>query len=468
MRRIAVVGAGQAGLQLALGLRPDKPEQPEEPERPDKPPEGPAEPYDVTLYAARRPEEVRAGHVLSTQVMFGPALALERAAGLNGWEARTPRMTAFRMAVPDAGATTPHAAAGTGTGTGTGSITVPLDAPAQSVDQRVKTAGWLELFEERGGRVVYGTVGPDDLPGIAAAHDLTVVATGHGPLAEVFARDERHSPYGRPQRTLAACYVRGTHDPGSPGSPAGVHGAPGAHGVHGIDGPPPGPHGRINPVEGTGEFYVLHGLTLDGPCEMLFWEAVPGGPFDVWGDRPGPDDFVERSLELLRTCLPGEYELCRGMEPTDGRAALTGAVTPVVRHPVARVAPDTYVLGMADAVVLNDPIGGQGANSAARCADRYLREITGHGEQPFDRTWMLRTFAAYWEHARHVTAFTNLLLGPPPEHVRRIMSAAARHPGVAHRYINGYADPAGFQDWFMEADRADAYLAALGMSPAAG
>ncbi|MFE5867755.1 styrene monooxygenase/indole monooxygenase family protein [Streptomyces roseifaciens] len=441
MRRIAVVGAGQAGLQLALGLRPEKP--------PEGPTEsygvtessGVTEAYEVTLYAARRPAEVRAGRILSTQAMFGPALALERAAGLNRWEARTPRMTAIRMAVTEG----PYAPAG--------GITVPLDAPAQSVDQRVKTAGWLELFEERGGRVVYGTIGPDDLPGIAAAHDLTVVATGHGPLAEIFARDGRHSPYDRPQRTLAACYVRGTHAPDGPG----------------------GPHGRINPVDGAGEFYVLHGLTLDGPCEMLLWEAVPGGPLDVWGDRPGPGGFVERSLELLRGRLPREYELCRGMEPTDGGAALTGAVTPVVRHPVARVAPDAYVLGMADAVVLNDPIGGQGANSAARCADRYLREITGHGERPFDRTWMLRTFAAHWEHARHVTAFNNLLLGPPPEHVQRIMSAAAHHPEVAHRYINGYADPAGFQDWFMDAERADAYLAAVGAAgtaraagPAAG
>ncbi len=29
-----------------------------------------------------------------------------------------------------------------------------LDAYGQSVDQRVKMAGWLELLEERGGKVV--------------------------------------------------------------------------------------------------------------------------------------------------------------------------------------------------------------------------------------------------------------------------------------------------------------------------
>ncbi|MGK5548329.1 styrene monooxygenase/indole monooxygenase family protein [Streptomyces sp. URMC 127] len=433
MRRIAVVGAGQAGLHLALGLRPQAPGSEPHSTR------GAPEPYDVTLYAARTPREVRSGRVLSTQVMYGPALALERAAGLALWEDRAPRITSLGFAVAD-----PSHSPG-------GGFTALLDEPAQSVDLRVKTAGWLELFEARGGRVEYGTVGPADLPGIAAAQDLTVVATGSGPLAEVFARDARHSPYDRPRRTLAACYVRGTRMPDGLG----------------------GPHVRVTPVavDGTaaGEFFVLHALTLDGPCEIVLWEAVPGGPLDVWADRPGPDEVVKRTLELLRDRLPGEYALCRGMEPTDAGAALTGALTPVVRRPVAEVAPGTYVLGLGDAVVLNDPVSGQGSNSAARAAAHYLRAITGHGGEPFDRTWMLRTFAAHWEHARHVTAFTNLLLGPAPEHVRRILSAAARHPEVAHRYVNGFADPAGLAEWFMDADRADAYLAAAGAAvPADG
>ncbi|MGW2598469.1 styrene monooxygenase/indole monooxygenase family protein [Streptomyces klenkii] len=435
MRRIAVVGAGQAGLHLALGLRPDStgaagPSGPGELQEPH-------EPYDVTVYTARTPDEVRAGRVLSTQVMYGPALALERAAGLHLWEAEAPRLTALGFSVADPQRSPAGGFAG------------PLDQPAQSVDLRVKTADWLELFEARGGRVEYGTVGPDDLPGIAAAHDLTVVASGHGPLAEVFARDARHSPFERPQRRLAVCYVRGTRMPDGLSEP----------------------HLRVTPVGGSeelaGEFFVLHALTLDGPCEIVLWEAVPGGPFDVWADRPGPGEVVERTLELLRGHLPGEYELCRGMEPTDAGASFTGALTPVVRRPVAEVAPGAHVLGLGDAVVLHDPIGGQGSNSAARGAAHYLRAITAHGGEPFDRTWMLRTFAAYWEHARHVSAFCNMLLGPPPEHVRRILSAAARHPAVAHRYANGFGDPAGFADWFMDADRADAYLAAVGAAGAA-
>ncbi|MFE0045056.1 styrene monooxygenase/indole monooxygenase family protein [Streptomyces albireticuli] len=389
--------------------------------------------YEVTVHAARTPEQLRTGPVLSTQIMFGPALALERAAGLDLWDAETPPLTSLRLAAADP------------PGTLSARMGATLDEPARSVDQRVKTARWLELVEERGGRVEYGVVEPDQLERIATAHDLTVVATGHGPLSEIFGRDTRHSPYDRPRRHLAALYAHGVaRDPEARGAQV-----------------------RTNPVADLGEFFAMEGTTVSGPCAMLLWTARPGGPFDCWQDRPGPDATAARTLELLRAHVPWEYELCAGLEPTDAGAALAGAVTPVVRHPVARVGADRHVLGMADAVVLNDPVSGQGANSAARCADTYLRAVLGHGDRPFDRTWMLRTFAAYWEHARHVTAFSNMLLEPLPGHAARILDAAAGHPEVAHRYFNGYADPASFQDWFMDADRADAYLTAVtGRAPA--
>ncbi|MFD0383896.1 hypothetical protein ACFQ2B_21020 [Streptomyces stramineus] len=143
MRRIAIVGAGQAGLQLALGLLEGKGG-----ER--------AVDYEVTVYGAP-PEEIRAGRIGSTQVMFEPALALERAAGLHLWEEETPWMSGLRLVVSDP------------PGVPAAALDAVMEQPAQSVDQRVKTARWLELLEERGGRAVYGSVAPADLERIAAA-----------------------------------------------------------------------------------------------------------------------------------------------------------------------------------------------------------------------------------------------------------------------------------------------------------
>lgn len=50
MRKILIVGAGQAGLQLALSLQ--------------------ARGYDVTVLSARTPDEMRGGWPTSTQVMW--------------------------------------------------------------------------------------------------------------------------------------------------------------------------------------------------------------------------------------------------------------------------------------------------------------------------------------------------------------------------------------------------------------
>ena len=54
MRKILIVGAGQAGLQLALGLQ--------------------SKGYEVTLMSNRTADEIRNGRVMSTQCMFDTAL----------------------------------------------------------------------------------------------------------------------------------------------------------------------------------------------------------------------------------------------------------------------------------------------------------------------------------------------------------------------------------------------------------
>src|SRR3954467_9204591 len=79
MRKILIIGAGQSGLQVALSLL--------------------GEGYDVTVMSARTPEEIRTGRVMSTQVMFGPNLRLERERGLDQWERRTPKLHGLNVSV---------------------------------------------------------------------------------------------------------------------------------------------------------------------------------------------------------------------------------------------------------------------------------------------------------------------------------------------------------------------------------
>jgi hypothetical protein len=413
MRKVLIVGAGQAGLQLALGLR-----------RHD---------YDVTVMSARTPEEIRAGRIMSTQCMFGPALRYERDYDLNLWERQTPEVDGLGLSIagPDGSRALDWVA--------------ELDEKAQSVDQRVKMAGWLELLEDHGGTVVYHGVTTSDLNALTKLYDLVIVAAGKGELVELFDRDPARSPFTSPQRALSVSYVHGL-------GPRPEH--PDMAAV------------RFNAVPGIGELFVIPAYTLSGPCDILFFEGIPGGPLDCWQDRPGAAEHLDRMLDLMRTYVPWEYGRCGSVELTDDRATLTGGYTPVVRRPVGELPSGGRVLGMADVVVANDPITGQGSNNASKCASAYLRSVLDRGDKPFDEAWMRRTFDDYWVSAQHVTTWTNAMLMPPPPHVMNILGTAGAVPDVAKRFVNGFADPSDYADWFLYPDKAEAYLATFA-APAA-
>ncbi|AXI79432.1 styrene monooxygenase/indole monooxygenase family protein [Peterkaempfera bronchialis] len=405
MRKILIVGAGQSGLQLALGLQ--------------------SHGYDVTVMTNRTADEIRGGRVMSTQCMFHTALQHERDLGLNLWEDQAPRIEGLGVSVagPDGG----RAVNWVG----------HLDGYAQSVDQRVKMAGWLETFAKRGGQVVVHGVTVSDLDYFSRTFDLVLVAAGKGELVSMFGRDASRSPYDAPQRALAVAYVHGL-------------GPRPEYDFEAV---------RCNLVPGVGELFVMPCLTTSGRCDILFWEGIPGGPLDVFAGVKDPGEHLRLTLELMKTFTPWEFERTRGgVELTDAGGVLAGRYAPVVRNPVAQLPSGGLVLGVADVVVANDPITGQGSNNAAKCAAAYLEAITAHGDKPFDADFMQGAFDLYWNHARHVTKWTNAMLAPPPEHVLQLIGAGGQVQSVADRFANGFDNPADFEQWFFEPEKAGAYL----------
>lgn len=404
MRKILIVGAGQSGLQLALCLQ--------------------AEGYDVTVMSARTPDEIRGGWPTSTQVMFYPALDREREYNLNLWESVTTPIEGAEVAV----AASP--------GVQAFSFYGPWDRPGGSVDQRVKMAAWLELFEERGGRAIYHSVMTSDLAGLAPMYDLTIIAAGKGEIVELFDRDASRSKYTSPGRHLSAIYLNGV---------AGT-----------VDFPVPRMRASISADEGT--VYYMPAYTHSGPCDIVLVEAIPGGAFDIFSDRPSPDENLRRTKALLNQYFPWEGELYANAEPTDARASLVGAFTTTVRHPYAEVAPGSYVLGIGDVVVVNDPISGQGSNNASHSAGIYLKSILERGDGPFDPQWMQQTFDTFWARAKDSILWTEILLDPLPEHGVQFLVAAAQFPQLAYEFARFFPFPDTLHDFLTDPAKTAAHI----------
>jgi 2-polyprenyl-6-methoxyphenol hydroxylase-like FAD-dependent oxidoreductase len=404
-RSITIVGAGQSGLQLGIGLLEAG--------------------YAVRMVSNRTPEEIAGGRVSSSQCMFGQALAHEAILDLDLWpDAPTVDGIAFAVAPPEA------------SGVKAIDWAHRLDRPAQSIDQRVKFPAFMEAFVQRGGELVFEDAGVEDLERYAQESELVLVAAGKGEIARLFERDAEGSTYDAPQRALALTYVHGMQ-------PREEHSAV-----------------AFNLIPGVGEYFTFPALTLSGPCDIMVFEGIPGGPMDSWQGLT-PEQHLAHSLEILKTYLPWEAERSSDVRLTDDLGVLQGRFAPTVRHPLATLPSGRTVLGMADVVVLNDPITGQGSNNASKCAASYLQSIVSRGDLPYTREFQQATFERYWDYAQFVAGWTNALLVPPPEHVLNLLGAAGTYPDIARRFVNGFDFPPDFFEWFMDPDSAGRYLESL-------
>lgn len=423
MRRIAIIGAGQAGTLAAVGLMNRG--------------------HEVTLYSDRSAGEIfERTAPTGTAYIFADAVACERASGCETFEDVAPKGDGVHLCfLPRAGVELLQ-------------VGGRLDNRAgYAVDVRLKSMRRMEQLARGGARVVIERVTPDQLDHIAAAHDLTLVATGKGGLAGLFRRDPARSRYDRPQRQLGMLIVRGV-----PADPSAFpHRMPGHTPI------------CFNFYGDLGElFWVPYLHKTEGPCWCLLIEARPGGPLDAFASVRSAEEMLGVFRAIIRTYTPWDWQTMKDMElvPGDPMCWLRGSLAPTVREPLGRTPGGRPIMALGDTGYAFDPVAGQGAGCGARQAAHYVDAITARGDAPFDDAWITATAEAFHHaYADGAYRFTNLLLEPLDEVGRLVLISAFAHPGLADAFFQNFGHPPGFFPWIQDRAAARAFVArTTGMS----
>ncbi|WP_460831335.1 styrene monooxygenase/indole monooxygenase family protein [Nocardioides hungaricus] len=377
----------------------------------------------VTLYTDRTPEQVATGRLLNTVMHHYSTRLRERELGVAAWPlAECGWWTRYHSVRGNPGI----------------DYRGNFDEASVAVDYRLYLPHLEREFTDRGGQVRVERLDRHGLERVSTGHDLMVVATGRGPVAEMFGRRPEYSPFSAPQRLCLAAIVDGIDRPT----------------VEGVS---------ISASRGVGELIEIPMLTAHGKLTCLLFENVPDAELarlsqQRYAEDPGAFD------KLVVSALEEHYpKVSERVRPNDfgilsADDILQGGVTPVVRNDYVLLDSGRYALAVGDCHAAVDPLMGQGANAAS-----YSAFVTGQAiveETVYDQIFCQRVAALREHMVLSATLVTNLYL-EFPEHLRTLQRASAQNQAVADAVAAAFADPREMWRIVATPQRVDAFVEGL-------
>jgi len=400
-REIGIVGAGIAGLHLALYLQKHG--------------------VDATLITDRTPEEYRDIRLLNTVAHHHVTIAHEDYLGVNHW--KDPKVHYYYH---DHFFNFPEPLTFRG----------DFSRPSRAVDYRIYLPTLMEDFLRRGGNIEYRRIDESDVRPLVRRFGLLVVAVGKGPLGQLFDYRPEHSPYSQPQRRLCVGLYAGVRQP----DPMNV---------------------TLSVSPGHGEMIVIPTITFDGVANALLMENVPGGDMEELATLSYEEDprrFLRVILDKLEKHHPTTYDRIDTArfdlaQPLD---LLQGGVVPTVRNTVVEFDGGKCAIALGDVHSIVDPMMGQGANVASYAAFVLGEEIVN--ADVLDARFCEKVDLKRQDRVLAAARWTNMMLQPPSEPLGMLIGTMGQNKALADEFTENFNYPDHQWDRISTPDRIDAWI----------